>query len=196
MSLEVFDEAAAYLQHLKDHCVKLVLVHYPDAIRPKELIEGQHKLTHLIIDKIEALVGPELHFHLGEVDRQGKHSNMMHPCIRQVCIDFFYKSEQGPLAHRLPKVFQGCVPEHAVAAVATCICHALEEYSFGKHFDKKFPSVSDRSIYEGILELIEMIKTNPYHKNKWDQCCQEWARDGMDTGIPRMEKRVFKVYLD
>ncbi|KAF9533672.1 hypothetical protein CPB83DRAFT_890138 [Crepidotus variabilis] len=196
MSLEVFEEAAVYLQRLNDHCVKLVIVHYCDAIHPQELTEGQHELTCLIIDKIEALVGPDLHFHLGEVDDQGKHSNMMHPCIHQVCIDFFYKSEQSPLARRLPEVFQDCVLEHAVAAVATCVCHALEEYSFGKHFNKEFPSSSDRSIYEGILESIAMIKTNPYHKDKWDQCCREWAQDGMDTDIPRMEKRVFKVYLD
>jgi len=48
---------------------------------------------------------------------------MMHPCIRQTCLDFYYGSSQD--AHTLARdnfeMFKDSIPEHAVAIVATCV---------------------------------------------------------------------------
>jgi Domain of unknown function (DUF6532) len=55
----------------------------------------------------------------------------MHPCVKQVCVNFFYGSGGGEdvLARRFPDDFNHAVPEHAVAVAATCVSAILYSLS-------------------------------------------------------------------
>ena len=120
----------------------------------------------------------------------------MHPCICQVCIDFYYGSGSDVLASQCSDTFQDSIPEHVIAIVATCVSlpylligeiklteaqiyNTLDKYSMGEYIPITFTSASYDSEYKGILDLIEVIKMDPYHKAKWDNCRREWAHAGM-----------------
>jgi hypothetical protein len=41
-----------------------------------------------------------------------------------------------------------------------------------------FEGLKYKSVYEGIVDLIEEIKTEEYHSHKWSENCKKWARKG------------------
>ena len=121
---------------------------------------------------------------------------MMHPCIRDVCLRFYYGSCLDALADQLPHLFEDIIPERAVALVTTCICvhlsfcqlfswmlwqiyHALFEYRFGTRSESAFTAGDYAKEYEAILYLIYEINSDDYHHAKWVDCRQQWAQDGM-----------------
>ena len=127
---------------------------------------------------------------------QGKRSNLMHECIAQMCINFYYGSAGGSvvLARRFPADFKHTVPEYAIAIVATCVSHSdilyfcltflsiyhcIDEYSFGYRKKFKFTGEEYNGPYQSILEVISNIRSNQYHKEKWDRTRRDWARRGM-----------------
>ena len=59
------------------------------------------------------------------------------------------------------------------------IYHALDEYRSGVHLNFDFLSTLYYDTYIGVIDLIEGIKRNPYHREKWNECRREWARTGM-----------------
>ena len=53
---------------------------------------------------------------------------MMHPCIRQTCLDFYYESGRDALANDNLEAFKDSIPEHAVAIVATCVGSPIHQF--------------------------------------------------------------------
>ncbi|KAF9522198.1 hypothetical protein CPB83DRAFT_864821 [Crepidotus variabilis] len=197
MRTEVVNEASRYLTTLKDICCKAVQTHYSDAINPPEPIEGnQQGYKMLIADKIDRLIGEATLFHLGENDEEGKCSNMMHGCIRGVCIDFYYGSGPNALARQLPHIFENSIPERAVALVTVCIYHALDEYRTGEFMKKEFTADVYQIDYEAALNLIKAIKANTYHHEKWINCRQQWALDGLAVLESAKPQKVYRAYLN
>ena len=59
------------------------------------------------------------------------------------------------------------------------IRNCLDEYVVnGIRVKMEFEGSEYSSIYDAILELIDDIKTNPYHNNKWQENRRLWARRG------------------
>jgi hypothetical protein len=54
---------------------------------------------------------------------KGKKTNLTHPGIAALCIDFYYGSAGGkvPLAKLFPNDFSTIIPEHAVVVAMTCV---------------------------------------------------------------------------
>jgi len=120
----------------------------------------------------------------------------MHPAIERFCLLMFYAGTE-PIAKQFPDSFRTEVPEHAVAVAITCvgstlalihltdssewkIYHCLDEFrGNGYRITKSFSSANYQDIYETILELIGQLKTNQYHKKKWDEARKKWAQEGM-----------------
>ncbi|KAF9528452.1 hypothetical protein CPB83DRAFT_894240 [Crepidotus variabilis] len=202
MRTEVINEASRYLNVLKNICIKSVKIYYADAVYPPEYIEGnQQGYFNLIAERIESLIGEESLFHLGEKDDEGRHSNMMHPCIYHVCLDFYYGSGPDALALQIPYIFQDSIPERAVALVITGIYNALDEYRSGEYIEKELTGDNDcQEDYEAAIDLIKAIKTSPYHNDKWINCRRQWALDGRNLLKPakpeKKPRKVFRPYLD
>lgn len=47
---------------------------------------------------------------------------MMHPCIRDLCIKFYYGAKH-PVAKVFSDEFKTIIPENAIALAATCVRH-------------------------------------------------------------------------
>ena len=95
-----------------------------------------------------------------------------------------------------PDDFKDTIPETALALVMTCVCgvflfliclmvlslkihNCLDEYMIdGTQHLVKFEGSEYSTIYDSILDLIEDIKTDPYHGNKWQENRRRWARKG------------------
>jgi Domain of unknown function (DUF6532) len=128
---------------------------------------------------------------------QGKKTNLTHPCIGALCVQFYYGSAGGkyPLAKAFPEDFRTSIPEHAVAVAMTTvntsvtlfaktynfiqIYNCIDEYRNGEHTPKTFSSENYHNAYETIIRIISMVNGSPYHKRKWDQARQQWAQQGM-----------------
>ena len=59
----------------------------------------------------------------------------MHPCIRNLCVNFYYGNFTEPLARQFPDDFKTMVPEHAVAVAITCVCDLCDFYN-GVHYSR------------------------------------------------------------
>ena len=130
------------------------------------------------------------------LDSQGCSSNFMHPAIEHFCHSMLYTATD-PIAKQFPDEFETEVPEHAVAVTITCvgspfaliystdssewkIYHCLDEFwGNGYRISKSFSSTNYQDIYKTILELISQLRTNQYHKKKWDEARKKWAQKGM-----------------
>lgn len=57
--------------------------------------------------------------------------------------------------------------------------HCLERYASGFYIDGKFEGVFQNSVYSRMLALINEVKSNPYHRAKYNDNCRQWAERGM-----------------
>lgn len=111
--------------------------HYSNAIDPQYVPGGNQMEGPLLIQQqIEELIGKKSLFHLGKPDAlvcqslpctfhysmcfENKSSNVMHECIKDVCIEFYYRTGANALARESDE-FRDSVPEHAVALVVACV---------------------------------------------------------------------------
>ena len=129
---------------------------------------------------------------------QGRTNNLAHPCLGEICINFFYTGKNA-LAHVFPEDFRKQIPDHALALVATAVSllsfylfivlimsqmrHCLQRYATGIYIDYKFEGVIQSSVYSRMITLIDEIKSNPYHKAKYINNCRRWAKMGMQVII-------------
>lgn len=137
----MFEERSRFLTLLKDKCVTAARKHYSNAIDPEDAVGGnQMEYFQLIHQRIEELIGEKSLFHLGKPDVmvcqllpctlyclmcfKNKPSNLMHSCIEDVCVDFYYCTGADALA-RESNEFQHSVPERAVALVVACVPPSL-----------------------------------------------------------------------
>jgi hypothetical protein len=121
-----------------------------------------------------------------------------HPGIAALCIEFYYGSGGGrePLAKLFPDDFSTIVPEHAVAAIMTCvrseclfsplfllkdfkIYNCINEYSSGGRVKSSFSGDNYQHAYEGILHIISLVAGSHHHKQQWEQARRAWAARGM-----------------
>ena len=59
------------------------------------------------------------------------------------------------------------------------IYNCLDEYMIdGTQQLVKFEASEYSTVYDSMLDLIESIKANPYHCNKWEENRRRWARKG------------------
>ena len=59
------------------------------------------------------------------------------------------------------------------------IYNCLDEYMInGTQQGIKFEGSAYSTIYDSMLDLIEGIKADPYHGNKWEENRRHWARKG------------------
>ena len=81
---------------------------------------------------------------------QGKRGNFCHPCIRALCVEFFYGPAGGkePLAKLFPEDFSTSIPEHAVAAAMTCVSlyQVSHFYTYTHHRSTTALTSIDRAI--------------------------------------------------
>jgi hypothetical protein len=57
--------------------------------------------------------------------------------------------------------------------------HCLSQYATGMFFSVKFEGIFQDSIYNRMLTLIDQVKSDPYHKAKYDANRRRWATLGM-----------------
>jgi hypothetical protein len=57
--------------------------------------------------------------------------------------------------------------------------HCLQRYASGIYIDCKFEGIIQNSVYNRMLILISEVKSNSYHKAKYNNNRQEWAKLGM-----------------
>ena len=63
--------------------------------------------------------------------------------------------------------------------VYTKIHNCLDEYlANGTLIKSAFEGSRYSSIYQAMLDLIEDVKNDPYHGNKWQENRKHWARKG------------------
>jgi hypothetical protein len=96
-----------------------------------------------------------------------------------------------------PDDFKDAIPEKALALVMACVSdsfslffmmclilsfkiyNCLDEYMIdGTQNLVKFEGSEYSTIYDSMLDLIESIKGDPYHGNKWEENRRRWARKG------------------
>ena len=135
----MFKEAATCRSKMKDYCWKMFLQYYGDALGLNDDHEGQLAHYQNISYNVTQLIGKASKFHYGPVDSfvsyfyskfqsfwlldQGKKTNLTHPCIGALCVQFYYGSAGGkyPLAKAFPEDFRTSIPEHAVAVAMTTV---------------------------------------------------------------------------
>lgn len=98
------------------------------------------------------------------------------------------------MARAFPDDFKKEIPNHAIALVATTVCHllflfivlitfqmrhCLQRYESGMYIDGKFEGVIQNSVYSRMLALISEVSSNQYHKAKHNNNRRKWARLGM-----------------
>jgi Domain of unknown function (DUF6532) len=99
------------------------------------------------------------------------------------------------MARKFPKEFERTIPERGIVLVLTCvgishfyrpllillfqIISCLEEYMCGYRIKAKFEGKQYADVYESMLALLEDIKQNPYHRQKFDDNRKRWAKAGM-----------------
>lgn len=74
---------------------------------------------------------------------------MEHPGIAALCIEFYYGSAGGkePLAKLFPDDFSTIVPEHAVAAIMTCVSIGLSFlYPFSKNHTRYIIALTSMTV--------------------------------------------------
>jgi hypothetical protein len=131
-------EAATYRGRMKDYCRTMFRPYYADALGLDDQIDNQLAFEEHVSRNVVQLIGKESKFHYGPIDAlvssstvlqtvliffQGKKSNLAHPCIGALIINFFYGPGGGvpSIAKQFPADFQASVPEHAVAMAMVCV---------------------------------------------------------------------------
>ena len=91
-----------------------------------------------------------------------------------------------------PDDFKDAIPENALALIMACVSESillfllclillkiyncLDEYMIdGTQNVVSFEDTEYMTTYEAMLDLIENIKTHPYHGNKWEENRRLWA---------------------
>ncbi|KAJ3515845.1 hypothetical protein NLJ89_g1505 [Agrocybe chaxingu] len=182
----VFGEASTYRGEMKKLARCLIRECYPDVFNPPEFEGGnQNELYQIVMAKVNALLGKTSPYLHGGKDEQGRTNNLAHPCLKRLCIQFFYGDGTDSLAHLFPAEFKDSIPEHAVAVAAACIHNALTEYqSVGHRKTVAFDGDRYTKIYRGALRLISRVNKDPYHKAKWVENRHKWAKLGMQLLNP------------
>ncbi|KAF9523576.1 hypothetical protein CPB83DRAFT_898694 [Crepidotus variabilis] len=174
----VFAEGTTYRGKLKKMASDHVVTYYADDLKTTKFYDNQQGHLADIAAKVERLVGAQTMFHKDGVDEHGKVNNFMHPCIRDLCIKFFYSKEHHGLAHHYPNEFKDIVPERAVALVTTAIRCALDEYKTGDRKKVDFTGDDYLKVYRMIIQMIEVVNSKPHRQAKWKECRRQWARAG------------------
>ncbi|KAF9528317.1 hypothetical protein CPB83DRAFT_932321 [Crepidotus variabilis] len=194
----VFAEGATYRGKLKTMAAEAVKVYYHSDLNPTQIYKNQQGLYTEISENVERLVGVQSMFHKHGVDEQGKVNNLMHPCIRDLCIKFIYSKDYNGIANHFPDDFKDIIPARAVALVTTAIRNALDEYKDGYFIKKPFKRDDYYGVYQAILQTIDLLNNNPHHHAKWTECRRQWAHMGsrlvnrsQESGEP-----LFTVSLD
>ncbi|KAF8871277.1 hypothetical protein CPB84DRAFT_1855089 [Gymnopilus junonius] len=195
MNVVVFQEASTYCGRLKTACVELVKRHYKHYFFPDCNIDNQEQLQAVITDNVEHLLDDSNEYHQNGKDREGCTNNLAHPCIRDLCIEFYYGLGKDSLARQHPEAFSTTIPEYAVAIAITCI----EEYRPGYRVKRDFNGKGYQDVLDGVLEVIKEVKNDEYHNAKWEENLRRWAHDGMKLLNPiktvRLQKTT-RVVLD
>ncbi|KAF9522019.1 hypothetical protein CPB83DRAFT_920324 [Crepidotus variabilis] len=182
----VFSEGTTYRGKLKTLAAQFVKTYYKEDLNTTTLYENQNGQLADIAANVEKLIGIQNMFHKDGTDELGKTNNFMHPCIRDLCIEFFYSKKQDGLAHHFPDEFKDFVPERAVALVITAVgddgyyrirC-ALDEYRSGRQVQTDFKGDAYLKVYQAILQMIAVLNSKPHHQAKWKECRQQWASVG------------------
>ena len=87
------------------------------------------------------------------------------------------------------------VPEHAVAAIMTCVSisisllhpfsndykiyNCIDEYNSGERVKSFFSGDNYQHAYKGILQMISLVAGSLTHKQQWEQARRAWAAKGM-----------------
>ncbi|KAF9527845.1 hypothetical protein CPB83DRAFT_894798 [Crepidotus variabilis] len=174
----VFAKGTTYRGKLKKMASDHVVRYYADDLKTTKFFNNQQGHLADIAAKVEKLVGMQSMFHKDGVDEQGRANNFMHPCIRDLCIKFFYSKEHHGLAHHYPDNFKDIIPERAVALVTTAIRCALDEYKSGEQKQVDFTANDYLKVYQMTLQMMEVINSKPHRQAKWKECRRQWASAG------------------
>ncbi|KAF9521720.1 hypothetical protein CPB83DRAFT_900357 [Crepidotus variabilis] len=172
----VFAEGSTYRGKLKIQAAEFVQQYYADDLKTTHFYKNQQGNHADIATKVERLVGIQSMFHKDGVDKQGKANNFMHPCIRDLCIDFYYSKKQDGLAHHFPNEFKDFIPERAVALFIAVIQCALDEYKSGVRTMVDFCGDTYLKFYRMTIQMFAVINSKPNHHAKWKDCRMQWAR--------------------
>ncbi|KAJ3511641.1 hypothetical protein NLJ89_g3985 [Agrocybe chaxingu] len=193
----VFQEATTYRGKMKEMAAILVRQYYKDVLEPPEFESGnQLEEQQLIAQGIEKILGADSLYLRGGKDVLNRTNNFAHPCIRELCIRFYYGRGEESVAYIFQQEFEESIPEHAVALVMTCIYNALEEYKEEGYLQPiPFQGEWYRRVFNTILDLIDVVKENIYHKNKWDANRASWARAGMKLLKPLLKEDMERIKM-
>lgn len=122
-------------------CRRMVIKYYSNVLDPPEFDMGNQLELYSIVKTNIAniLTNPTNPFHLDGKDEnvflsnhhlvgfptncrifKGKSNNFMHPCIKHLCIRFYYDDGDQSLA-KTCKAFQNSIPERAIILATTCV---------------------------------------------------------------------------
>lgn len=129
---------------------------------------------------------------------QGQRNNLAHPAIKEIIVQFFYTADNA-LARTFPEDFKDEVPEDAIASVMTYVCISrplqvllahtpqiqlcLEEWKAGIRQEVGFDGENYKIVHNSLLNLINEVKSNPYHGLKFSSNQRKWAQTGMYEDI-------------
>ncbi|EDR09746.1 uncharacterized protein LACBIDRAFT_326329, partial [Laccaria bicolor S238N-H82] len=180
MASVVFEEGSTFRGRLKTMGRTSVLRFYSKDLDP--LVENQGQLESDIVANANRLLSiRDSEYLKGGKDANGKTNNFSHPCIRALCIEFFYTGNDC-LAHHFPDNFKDSVPELCMVLVMTCITNCIHEFQrfcSGERAKIQFSGTAYQPTVNALLRHMEDIKANPYHAQKLLSNRQRWAQDGI-----------------
>ncbi|KAG2139149.1 uncharacterized protein EDB93DRAFT_1253074 [Suillus bovinus] len=106
---------------------------------------------------------------------QGRINNVAHVALEDLCKMYYYMGK-NVLAQSFPDIFANSVPKGVVALAATILNAALSEYKMGVGRMEKLHIDTYHPVHEGILNLMDQIETDHYHKSKCHGFRCRWAK--------------------
>jgi len=69
---------------------------------------------------------------------------------------------------------------HVLLITPFKVYHAIDEYRDGGYrINKEFSAENYSRTYKGLIHSLEILKQDPYHREKWIRVRREWAEVGM-----------------
>ncbi|KAF8812145.1 hypothetical protein BYT27DRAFT_7207910 [Phlegmacium glaucopus] len=196
MECLIFKEGASFRGKLKTVAHNAIERAFRDELDPPDEFQSQRDLQYVVEQNIgDLLAGGK--FLMNGKDDAGRTNNLAHPCIRDICIKFFYTGKNA-LARTFPDDFRNSIPDHVIALVATTMRHCLQRYASGMFIESKFEGILQHSVHSRMLALIDLVKSDPYHRAKYDANRRQWAKLGMQQMHPEdeVERHNLEVILD
>ncbi|KAF8952216.1 hypothetical protein BDZ97DRAFT_1931132 [Flammula alnicola] len=185
MATVVFDEGSTYRCKLKTMGRDYVIRYYRQELDP--VIEGNQEQEQVEIKANVRHLLDGCSYLKNGFDDNGRTNNFAHPCIKALCINFFYKGEDS-LAHHFPEDFKDAIPGRCIILVMTCIANCINEYKdFGSLQKIKFTKAQWQPTVNALAKFVNQIKADEYHGQKFRANRLAWAKAGMKLQNPKRE---------